>query len=279
MPVGFQQGAIMVKPSLFIGSSSEGVEFARAVRTLLDRDVEASLWNEGFFKLGSTFIETLVNSIARFDFAVLLLTPDDLVSSRDKESFGPRDNVIFELGLFMGRLGRSRTFIVHEFEPKLKIPTDLSGVNTATYDWPRNDNSHINAVGPAADSIRLVIRELGVSESKTSKQIQEVRQNQDRLQGEVDALRFLVTGFVNEYEIVHLKKLADGGIFDYERGMNKDDSFIKEIIRLRDFGLIEKHITTSIWDIPPRGNLKDYVRITQRGRDYLKLRKQINEPG
>jgi hypothetical protein len=279
MPVGFQQGAIMVKPSLFIGSSSEGVEFARAVRTLLDRDVEASLWNEGFFKLGSTFIETLVNSIARFDFAVLLLTPDDLVSSRDKESFGPRDNVIFELGLFMGRLGRSRTFVVHEAEPKLKIPTDLSGVNTATYHWPRDDNNHIAAVGPAADSIRLVIRELGVSESKTSKQIQEVRQNQDRLQGEVDALRFLVTGFVNEYEIVHLKKLADGGIFDYERGMNKDDSFIKEIIRLRDFGLIEKHITTSIWDIPPRGNLKDYVRITQRGRDYLKLRKQINEPG
>ena len=54
-----------------------GSGLARAVRALLDRDVEASLWNEGFFKLGSTFIETLVNSIARFDFAVLLLTPDD----------------------------------------------------------------------------------------------------------------------------------------------------------------------------------------------------------
>jgi hypothetical protein len=86
-----------------------------------------------------------------------------------------------------------------------------------------------------------VIRELGVSESKTSKQLQEVRQNQDRLQGEVDALRFLVTGFVNEYEIVHLKKLAEDGMFDYQRGPNRDDRFLQELIRLRDFGLIEKH--------------------------------------
>ena len=161
----------------------------------------------------------------------------------------------------------------------MKIPTDLSGVNTATYHWPRDDKNHIAAVGPAADSIRLVIRELGVSESKTSKQIQEVRQNQDRLQGEVDALRFLVTGFVNKYEIVHLEKLADGGIFDYERGPNKDDRFVQEIIRLRDFGLIEDYNITSLWVLPLRGNLKDYVRITQRGRDYLKLRKQIEEPG
>ena len=85
----------MVNPSLFIGSSTEGLDFARALRSSLDRDAEVSLWDEGFFRLGSTFIDSLVNSISRFDFAVLLLTPDDLVSSRATEAFGPRDNVIF----------------------------------------------------------------------------------------------------------------------------------------------------------------------------------------
>lgn len=267
----------MAKPSLFIGSSTEGVEFARAVRGRLEPDVEVSLWDEGFFNLGSTFIETLVNSLSRFDFAVLILTPDDLVSSRDNESFGPRDNVIFELGLFMGRLGRSRTFVVHADDPRLKIPTDLSGVNTAKYYWPRADNNHSAAVGTASDNIRKVIRELGVSESKTSRQIQEVRQNQDRLQGEVDALRFLVAGFVNDYEIIHLSKLADDGIFAYERSPSRDDNrFVLQLTRLKDVGLIEKCGVTSLWDIPLSGNLKDYVKITQRGRDYLKLRRQVS---
>jgi hypothetical protein len=254
------------------------VEFARAVRACLEQDAEVSLWDEGFFKLGSTFNETLVNSVSRFDFAALILTPDDLVSSRDQESFGPRDNVIFELGLFMGRLGRSRTFIVHAADPRLKIPTDLSGVNTATYHWPRADGNHQAAVGTAADRIRVVVRELGISESKTSRQIQEVQQNQDRLQGEVDALRFLVTGFVNDYELVHLTKLADDGPFDYHRGPNRDDRFVQELVRLRDFGLVEKYNVASMWDIPLRGNLKDYIRITQRGREYLKLRKQVEPP-
>jgi predicted nucleotide-binding protein len=88
----------MVKPSLFVGSSTEGLEFARAVRAELEADVEVTLWNDGFFELGSTFIETLLNALPRFDFGVLVLTSDDWVSSRDVTTFGPRDNVIFELG-------------------------------------------------------------------------------------------------------------------------------------------------------------------------------------
>ena len=112
----------MGKPSLFIGSSTEGLEFARALRDLLVHDAEVTLWNEGLFSLGNTFIETLVNSLPRFDFAVLVLTPDDLVKSREVDLLGPRDNVLFELGLFMGRRGRSRTFILTQSNSRVKIP-------------------------------------------------------------------------------------------------------------------------------------------------------------
>ena len=82
----------MAKPAVFIGSSTEGLEFARAVRSQLDPDAEVTLWNdEGTFKLGETFIESLINALPRFDFAILLLTPDDLIASRSQDRFGPRD--------------------------------------------------------------------------------------------------------------------------------------------------------------------------------------------
>ena len=161
----------MSKPSLFVGSSSEGLDFARAVRTGLAADVEVTIWNEGVFALGQTFIEALVNALPRFDFAVLVLTPDDFVVSRDTEALGPRDNVLFELGLFMGHLGRSRTFVLHPVATGLKIPTDLAGIVTAGYEWPRSDNNHRAALGAACDGIRQAIRDLGIIDKKTSRAI------------------------------------------------------------------------------------------------------------
>jgi predicted nucleotide-binding protein len=91
----------MTKPSVFIGSSSEGLEFGRAIRARLYNDAEIQLWDEGFVQPGDTVVETLITSLLKFDFAILVLTPDDLVLSRTKEKYGPRDNVVFELGLFM----------------------------------------------------------------------------------------------------------------------------------------------------------------------------------
>src|SRR5436190_5299733 len=151
----------MKKPSMFVGSSTEGIEFARAIRSLLTNDAQITLWNEGFFGVGNVFVDTLVNAVPRFDFAVLVLTPDDLVNSRDVTTLGPRDNLLFELGLFMGHLGRMRTFIVHQADISMKIPSDLAGVTTAQYDWPRNDDNYRSAVGGACDSIRAVVRDLG----------------------------------------------------------------------------------------------------------------------
>ena len=127
----------MNKPTLFVGSSSEGLDVARAVRALLAEDAEVTLWNEGFFIITDTFIESLVNALPRFDFAALVLTPDDLTTSRQTSTFSPRDNVLFELGLFMGRLGRSRTFVIRPRGERIKIPSDLAGLNTALYDWDR----------------------------------------------------------------------------------------------------------------------------------------------
>jgi len=90
------------RPSIFIGSSSEGLEVARSLRTQLNNDAEVTLWNEGVFTLSQGYLEALANALPRFDFAVLVFSADDQVESRGVTQIAPRDNVMFELGLFMG---------------------------------------------------------------------------------------------------------------------------------------------------------------------------------
>jgi predicted nucleotide-binding protein len=154
--------ASSTRPAVFVGSSSEGLDFARAVRGSLDNDAEITLWDE-VSGLSETFVESLTTALPRFDFAVLVFTGDDIVRSRSNEMFGPRDNVIFELGLFIGKLGRDRTFVLRQAGAQLKIPSDLTGVTTADYHWPREDKSHRKAVASACDRIRERIRSIGES--------------------------------------------------------------------------------------------------------------------
>jgi len=91
-----------------------------------------------------------------------VVTPDDLISSGSGE-MSPRDNVIFELGIVLGRLGRSRTFIVmDEYDSSIRLPSDLIGVTVARY-RRANGGNLMTALAPAAfsirDSIRAAIRE------------------------------------------------------------------------------------------------------------------------
>jgi hypothetical protein len=68
---------------------------------------------------------------------VFIIAPDDQTISRDKQQASVRDNVLFEFGLFLGQLGRSRVFGVvcspADSGVSLKIPTDLFGVNMPHY--------------------------------------------------------------------------------------------------------------------------------------------------
>ena len=154
-----------IRPKVFLGSSSEGKKFALALQAHLQSDAEVTNWDQGVFVLGLTFIENLMNALVRFDFAVLVLTPDDILESRSKSSSSPRDNVIFELGLFMGKLGRERTFILQHPGADLKIPSDLMGVTSGAYDWPRTDMNYKAAVSTVGEAIRERILAIGKRES------------------------------------------------------------------------------------------------------------------
>lgn len=122
------------QPVVFIGSSSESLSAAEAIRkSLSKKPFIVRLWSDGVFQASSTTIEDLLKSTVEADFAIIVLSADDVGISRGKKARIPRDNAVFELGLFMGALGRSRSFIVTPDVNDLKIPTDLLGVTCLRY--------------------------------------------------------------------------------------------------------------------------------------------------
>lgn len=145
---------------MFIGSSFEGLQIAKAIQANLDQDCETTLWSQGVFGLGEGTLETLVDRLDDFDFATLVLTPDDLIKSRKGSSPSPRDNVLLELGLFIGRIGRKRTFVVYDRTASLRLPSDLAGVTFATYQPHASENWQA-ALGAACTHIERAVRALG----------------------------------------------------------------------------------------------------------------------
>lgn len=141
-------------PYLFIGSSTEGLPIARALQAELDEDCEPLVWQQNFFEPTETTIEALRDKAQNFDFAVLVLTPDDSVIIRNVENAAGRDNVLLEVGLFLGVLGLRRVFLVHPRNQGLHLPSDLAGVTCLTYRSDRRDQNLRAAIGPAATAIR-----------------------------------------------------------------------------------------------------------------------------
>ncbi len=150
------------RPVVFIGSSTESLEVARAIRSNFDHDdYIINLWTDRVFGPSRFPIAELEKQIQEADFAVLVLGADDEVISRNDKSDAPRDNVIFELGLFMGALSHERTFMVIPRDCDIKIPTDLLGLISLSY---KSDNSNnlTALLGPVCDELREIINEMDV---------------------------------------------------------------------------------------------------------------------
>lgn len=150
------------RPRLFIGCSDESVDYAYAIQQNLDDDAEVTVWKQGIFELTKTSVESLIKTLDRSDFAVFVFAPNDALRLRQKKYAAVRDNVVFELGLFMGKLGRQRTFIVvPKASEQLRIPTDLTGVTLGRFDPNRNDKNLEAAFGPFCNMVRGQIRRHG----------------------------------------------------------------------------------------------------------------------
>jgi len=128
----------MSKPRLFIGSSSESLPIVEILVEELKNDAEVVPWTSvSLFPPGQTTLVSLLQAASSFDFAVFLFEPDDVIQSRGATFSVPRDNVVFELGLFMSHLGVKRAFPMAPLG-RVRLLSDLGGFQPIIYEEPRD---------------------------------------------------------------------------------------------------------------------------------------------
>jgi hypothetical protein len=150
-----------LKPKVFIGSSREGVAIANAIHSNLTREAECTVWANGVFQLSANVLVDLIRVLRESDFGVFVFAPDDLIVMREQTNLAVRDNVIFELGLFIGRLGAERCFfLVPEDSSDLRLPSDLAGINPGVYESNRRDGNLMAALNPACMQIGVQMSRL-----------------------------------------------------------------------------------------------------------------------
>lgn len=184
-------GSPRQRPRMFIGCSSEGLDIGRAIQSALYYDAEPVLWSEGVFGLSGGTLETLLRCAADYDFAVFALTADDLIEKRGTIGNAPRDNVLLELGLFMGRLGRERTFFVICQDDHVHIPSDLAGVTPALFLPPSEPRFLQSALANATTPIVAAVRTLGARGAARSP-AEGLADELDRLRRQVSEMRIML---------------------------------------------------------------------------------------
>lgn len=149
-----------MRPTAFIGSSSESVDVAEAIQYNLDSHLDCVLWKQKVFNLSRSVLDDLMEVLGVSDFGIFVLAPDDALRMRGVEMNAARDNVVLELGLFIGRLGRERCFLVTpQDHGDFRMPSDLLGITTATYVYQQGNLPA--ALGRACTQIKDAVRRVG----------------------------------------------------------------------------------------------------------------------
>ncbi|HIF9372187.1 TIR domain-containing protein [Photobacterium damselae] len=252
----------MRKPRIFIASASESLDVADAINSNLDHHAEVTVWKHGF-NLSQSTIDDLIRIAESVDFAIFVFTPDDVTTIRDQQKRTVRDNVVFELGLFSGTLGKERCFIVKPRNTELHLPTDLLGLNPADYEGERSDKNLEAAVNHPCTLIKRQVEKLSLLTPNIDIPIKERRSVEYKYKiGDVEhqLLAKLLTSYHTAPEGVSL-----WSVFNELKGV--DESLLNiATIKLERLGLIDKRIA-----IDREYNNEEYFAfsITENGVDYL----------
>ncbi|MGN6588632.1 MAG: nucleotide-binding protein [Solirubrobacterales bacterium] len=147
-----------MKPRIFIGSSTEGLDVAEAIQSNLEADAEVTIWTQDVIAPSSYVLESVLDVATTADYGVFVFSPDDSTEHRSERVSAARDNVIFEFGLFVAKLDRMNAFVVKSREVT-HIPSDLHGLTLLDYD-PTRENLKA-ALGDACRQIKNALHSGG----------------------------------------------------------------------------------------------------------------------
>jgi predicted nucleotide-binding protein len=230
----------MPRPKVFIGSSTEQLETAYVVAKLLDSCADAIVWDKLEFAPGLSIFDKLLNAADQFDFAVFIFKGDDLANIRGSRRSIVRDNVVFELGLFLGKLGKDRAWWLSPVNrATLRTITDLEGIEHLTYSVPKGSKRSglASSLSDVTAKIRRQVERLGAKtqravdvldrirvlcassseypEEKFEDDIKEIQRNFPP--GSVEQVRRVSADVLatclrpgNEWDIIHLAANVDG---------------------------------------------------------------------
>lgn len=261
----------MRKPRLFIASSVESLSVAEAVNVNLDHEFEVTLWKNGTFKLSSSAIDDLVEKSSFVDFALFIFAPDDIATIRSRSEHVVRDNVIFEMGLFVGAIGKSRSFILKPRGIEMHLPTDLLGVTPADYDSNRSDDDLVSATNRACSLIKAEVERLGLINHESLSESKRIIANPSNYELKEQDYKFLAACL--QSHTADPQGLPFHRISNNFRGTNEAALQIS-LIKLERMGFLSKTVETDDQD----GYDFYAYSITDMGIDILLQNEDILQP-
>lgn len=144
----------MDKARIFVGSSTDGLDVAYAIQQNLEHFAEVTVWDQGVFQLSTSILPVLVDSLDKFNFAIFVFSPADITNIRGHSVSTVRDNVIFETGLFAGRLGVDRVYFI---KPRNQAIMHLPSIYLMWYMESMMQAEKMGACEPQRDRFAMML--------------------------------------------------------------------------------------------------------------------------
>jgi hypothetical protein len=254
---------------MFIASSVEGLQIAYAIQAELEHDVESTIWSQGIFTPSAYAVDDIAEELEKSDFGAFVFSPDDAATIRGEDKKVVRDNVLFELGMFVGELGRKRNFIIQPRSVEdFRVPSDLAGLKPLTFDQNRSDGNLRAALGPAANEIRKAVQKQGAlsreettaptsGESSAKTVTLSEKASTVLSKAAEDSTGSVIATFSSSVFVVqtHQETIFDGG------SPREEAAWKAAVKQLINYGLLEDLGDGSVFDLTEQGwNAADQIK-------------------
>jgi predicted transcriptional regulator len=260
----------MSKSRIFIGSSVESLPIADAIAENLEFDAEVTIWRSGTFDLSSNTLDDLIIKSKSVDFSAFIFSPDDLVIMRSREQYAVRDNVLFELGLFIGAIGKERCFIIKPRDVELHFPSDLLGITPTDYDPNRSDGNLTSSLTYASTQIKREMSKKGTFKEIVTSKVQKLDVN--NVLSDVSVTDLIILGSLLESYNNDVEGCTSWDLSNKLQHYLSGPASNLSIVKLQRVGLIEKENSSDL-----NGNEYFTYRLTDYGIDIcLKNEEKIS---